>query len=340
MTSHENSDRTADPDSTAARRAAEDLLDQLERQRVLINPSADRVRDVAALAQPRGRKKQGLFLVEGPQGVREALLEHLEAPLLDAVYLTEDAALRHPDVAALVGRALGTRAGGAPAHRKVFVRLVTEEVLAAMSDAQTPQGMLALAHTDTLLGQWHGFRPTAKHPAARLVAAMVRVQDPGNAGTLVRAADAAGADQAVATAGSVDLLNPKTVRSTAGSLFHLPLARFLETTDLVDAARAAGMQVLAADGHGDHDLDDLSDAAAAARAAGDSTDPAAFAAGAVDLRRPTLWLFGNEAQGLDDAEKALADARVAVPVHGRAESLNVGTAATLCLYASARAQRA
>jgi len=118
--------------------------------------------------------------------------------------------------------------------------------------------------------------------------------------------------------------------------------------DLAGALRGAGLAVLAADGYGDTDLDALQDASAARRlagagaGAGSGAEPGAApepAAGVVHLEAPTAWLFGNEAQGLDREELAAADRRVAVPLYGVAESLNVGTAATVCLYASARAQR-
>jgi TrmH family RNA methyltransferase len=283
------------------------------------NPRADRVRDVAGLAGRSARSKRGLFLAEGPQNAREALARHLESPCVDAVYVTEDALGRHPDITALLERVAE--------DRSVFVRLVTREVLAAMSDAVTPQGVVVVCRPlDTDLGTVLAARP-------RLVAVLARVQDPGNAGTVLRAADAAGADAVVLTAGSVDVYNPKTVRSTAGSLFHLPVAVGADLPALLGAARAAGCGVLAADGHGDVDLDRLQDASAARAAGADGADAG------YDLARPTVWLFGNEARGLSEEEKALADHRVAVPVHGRAESLNVGTAATVCLYASARAQR-
>ncbi|MFI7579830.1 TrmH family RNA methyltransferase [Kocuria kalidii] len=283
------------------------------------NPRADRVRDVAGLAGRSARAKRGLFLAEGPQNAREALARHLGSPCVDAVYVTEDALGRHPDIAELLEHVAG--------DRSVFVRLVTREVLAAMSDAVTPQGVVAVCRPlDADLG-------TVLAAGPRLVAVLARVQDPGNAGTVLRAADAAGADAVVLTAGSVDVYNPKTVRSTAGSLFHLPVVVGADLPALLGAARAAGCGVLAADGHGDVDLDRLQDASAA-RAAGADGVGAGY-----DLAGPTVWLFGNEARGLSAEEKALADHRVAVPVHGRAESLNVGTAATVCLYASARAQR-
>lgn len=137
----------------------------------------------------------------------------------------------------------------------------------------------------------------------------------------------AGADAVVLTASSVDVHNPKTVRSTAGSLFHLPVVPGPELPDAVGALRSAGLTVLAAAGSGEHDLDDLLDVVGAAPA------------GVPDLSRPTAWVFGNEAWGLRDEDLALADATVRVPLRGRAESLNLATAATVCLYASGRAHR-
>lgn len=116
---------------------------------------------------------------------------------------------------------------------------------------------------------------------------------------------------------SVDAYNPKTVRASAGSLFHLPIALERDVDAAIGAARAAGVQVLAADGGGEVDL----------HAAGDL------------LARPTAWLFGNEAHGLPAELRDRADHRVRIPIHGRAESLNLSTAAALCLYESARAQR-
>jgi len=153
--------------------------------------------------------------------------------------------------------------------------------------------------------------------APRLVALCADVRDPGNAGTVIRCADAAGADAVVFAGSSGDFYNPKTVRASVGSLFHLPVATEPDPAVAVRAAQAAGLVVLAADGAGEVDLDD--------------------AAGL--LARPTAWLFGNEAWGLPDDLAALADHRVRIPIHGRAESLNLSTAAALCLYASARAQR-
>ncbi len=153
-------------------------------------------------------------------------------------------------------------------------------------------------------------------PDAALVAVCADVRDPGNAGTVIRCADAAGASAVVLTGSSVDPYNGKAVRASAGSLFHVPLALAADPAAVVRQVRASGVQVLAADGAGELDLD------------------AAEHAGL--LRWPTAWLFGNEAWGLPDELAALADHRVAIPIHGRAESLNLATAAAVCLYASAR----
>jgi len=223
------------------------------------------------------------------------------------LYATPDAADRHGAIVA------DAAAAG------ILTRPVTPEVLAAMADTVTPQGVLAVCRlVGVPLSSVIGARP-------RLVAVLARVRDPGNAGTVIRAADAAGAEAVVLTDASVDVHNPKCVRSTAGSLFHLPVVTGVPLATAVAELRAAGLAVYAADGAGRLDLDDLADAAAAGSPDG--------------LAGPTAWVFGNEAWGLPDDDVALADAAVRVPVHGRAESLNLATAATVCLYASARAQR-
>ncbi|WP_423723968.1 TrmH family RNA methyltransferase [Arthrobacter caoxuetaonis] len=288
---------------------------------LMSNPRADRVKEAAKLAGRSARLKTGLFLAEGPQAVREALLAHrhaVEAGLPGVVveaYATEACLQRLPELA---GLAAGTT-----------LRLATDEVLAAMADTVSPQGIVAVCRMQS---------PTLQEvlaTAPKLIAVMCEVRDPGNAGTILRAADSAGADAVILTASSVDIHNPKAVRSTVGSLFHLPVVSGVEFAELADALRQAGITILAADGYGSQDLDALQDESAVRRLApgAETTDTSG-----PRLENQTAWLFGNEAQGLSDAELAAADFRVAVPVYGQAESLNVGTAATVCLYASARAQ--
>lgn len=206
-------------------------------------------------------------------------------------------------------------------------RLATDEVLAAMADTVNPQGIVAVCRfVDVALTDVLKARP-------RLIAVLCQVRDPGNAGTVLRAADSAGADAVVFTTSSVDIYNPKAVRSTAGSLFHLPVVLAADPAELAAACKSRGIGVLAADGYGQLDLDVLQDESARRRLTGRGRESM------YDLAEPTAWFFGNEAQGLSEEELALADHRVAVPVYGAAESLNLGTAATVCLYASARSQR-
>ncbi len=272
------------------------------------NPRADRVRRGHRLARRVGRARAGQFAAEGPQAVREALVAHAAAgDVVAELYLTPAAAERYADEVRLA-RSAGLDPVG-----------VADDVMAAMTDTVSPQGLLAVcAAVDRPLADVLAPRPA-------LVAVLTHVRDPGNAGTVLRAADAAGAGAVVLTEASVDVHNPKCVRSTAGSLFHLPVAQGATLAETAKALRGNGLAVLAADGGGDVDLDELQDDA--------ERDPDAL------LRRPTAWVLGNEAWGLPAEHRALADAVVRVPIHGRAESLNLATAATVCLYASARAQR-
>ncbi|WP_282945394.1 TrmH family RNA methyltransferase [Cellulomonas endometrii] len=290
---------------------------------LLANPHADRVKAVRALAARAGRRRAGRYLVEGPQAVREVV--RWAPHLVVDVYLTQEAADRYAEIVEDAAAA------------RLHLHLGTDEVLTAMSpDAQ---GVLAVADAapgerrpdDTgLVGPLDaGALDAVLATRPSLVAVLARVRDPGNAGTVIRVADAAGADAVVIAGESVEATNPKVVRSTAGSLFHLPVVSGVPVADAVVALRAAGLAVLAADGSGDLDLDDLQDAAA--RDAGTGA--------AADLRAPTAWLFGNEAWGLPSEDRDRADAVVRVPLRGRAESLNLGTAAAVCLYASSRAHR-
>lgn len=276
---------------------------------ILDNPDSARVARVAGLARRHARDKYERFLVEGPRGVGEAV-RHAAAHVHD-LYLTPEAADRHADILARA------RAAG------LYTHTVTPRVMAAMSaDAQ---GVLAVVATTALAaglqpqedGAEAGEGLAERLTGARLVAVLAEAQDPGNAGTIIRTADAAGADAVVLLRGSVEVTAPKVVRATAGSLFHLPVVTGVELEEGLTALRQAGLGLLAADARGDTDL---------------------FTADDV-LTAPTAWLLGNEARGLGTRVLQEADAVVRVPVFGHAESLNVASAAAVCLYASARAQR-
>ena len=287
------------------------------------DPRTDAVRALARLRERGHRQRTGLFLAEGPPSVSEALADAAAGAsgattrrgAVREVLITPDAARRHADLL-VAADAVGVR-----------VRLASERVLAAVCDTTTPQGVVAVcAARDVPLE--HALRPVVDGGPA-LVAVLVGSSDPGNAGTVVRSADAAGAGAVVLTAGSVDAHGPRCVRAAAGSTFHLDVVQGPPLEAVVQRARASGLAVLAADGGQGVDaldLDDLLDAAE--RGAADAR-----------LAGPVAWLFGHEARGLEPAQRALADAVVRVPLHGRAESLNLASAATVCLYASARAQR-
>jgi TrmH family RNA methyltransferase len=240
------------------------------------------------LHRRRDRDETGRFLAEGPQAVREAL----KAGAVAELFATADAVRRHPELAA-----------GAT--------LVDDAAMQALADTVAPQGLVAVCRQRDI--------PLAAALAARsggslLVAVCVDIRDPGNAGTVLRTADAAGAAVVVFAGDSVDPYNGKAVRASAGSLFHVDVVRARDTAAALGALRAAGVQVLAADGYGDTDLFDLD-----------------------TLERPTAWLFGSEAHGLP--RDLAADRRVRVPLFGGAESLNLAAAAAVCLYSSAKAMR-
>jgi TrmH family RNA methyltransferase len=258
-----------------------------------------RVTAVRRLAKRSFRARERRFLAEGPQAVREAVVT---PGVLRELYVTAEACTRYADLVA------AAEAAGAP------VQLASGEVVASICETVTPQGIVGVcAFVDRPLGEVMAARPA-------LVAVLASVRDPGNAGTVLRAADAAGAEAVVFTDASVEVYNGKCVRASAGSLFHLPVVVGVPAGAAVEAMRAAGMRVLAADGAGARDLDDE------------------LSSGV--LGQPTGWIFGNEAWGLPEETRSLADEVVRVPIYGRAESLNLATAAALCLYSSARAQRA
>jgi TrmH family RNA methyltransferase len=257
-----------------------------------------RIRAARQLGKRALRERARAFLAEGPQAVGEALASRAG---LTELYLTAEGSSRYPELAEQA------RQRGADVH------LVSGEVMASLAQTITPQGVLGVCgFVDVALAELTGAAP-------RLAVVLAQVRDPGNAGTVLRTADAAGADGVVFSRASVDPYNGKCVRASAGSLFHLPVVTGVTAAEAAAALRAAGLRILAADGSGSRSLDELAETG--------------------QLARPTAWMFGNEAWGLPDDLLALADETVAVPIYGRAESLNLAAAAAVCLYGSARAQR-
>jgi RNA methyltransferase, TrmH family len=255
-----------------------------------------RVVSAVKLLRSAGRRKTGEFLVEGANSIEAAL----DGGHVRELFYTADTSDR---AAALIERA---------AVSSVRVALVDDRAARALGDTVTPPGLVAVCRLiDVPIGAALAGDP-------RLVALPVEIAEPGNAGTLIRVADAVGADAVVLAGDTVDPHNGKCVRSSAGSLFHLPIARERDVHAALDAAKAAGLQLLATAADGEVDLDRADDV----------------------LARPTAWLFGNEAHGLPADVLARADHRVRIPIHGRAESLNLAAAAAICLYSSARVHRA
>ena len=246
-----------------------------------------RVKEARKLSRRSVRAERRLFLADGPNAVTEALAV---PDCVVEVFATSAATERY---------------AGLAASASVWT-VVEDRAIAGLSGSVTPAGLVAVCR----------FLDAALPVEARLLALCAEVRDPGNAGTVIRCADAAGADGVVLIGDSVDPYNPKTVRASAGSLFHLPVTQAPDPFAAVRAAQEAGLQVLAADGGGEVDLHEAGDL----------------------LSAPTAWLFGNEAHGLPADLAAVADHRVRIPIRGRAESLNLSTAAALCLYESARVQ--
>lgn len=259
----------------------------------LTNARSERVRSVAALSRRSVRSRRGLFLAEGPQAAQAAVTHRPD--VVEALYVEAGEEGRPGDIAR------AARAAGIP------VTGVSASVLVAMSDATRPQGPIAVCrHLEVPLEEVLGRRP-------QLLCVVAHVRDPGNAGTVLRGADACGADAVIVTDASVDVYNPKVVRSTAGSLFHVPVVLGEAILPLLARLRAAGLTTYAADGAGERTLDD------------------------VDLSAPHAWVLGNEAWGLPASTRQACNDVVRIPIRGRAESLNLAMAATVCLYASGSA---
>lgn len=248
----------------------------------------------AKLHRPSVRRAEGLFLVEGANSVTAAL----DSGRAAVVLVRADDAERHHEVVS------------AAAERGIDVQRLSERAVAKLSEATTPPGVFAVCELlDADLTEVLAAEP-------RLLAVAVEAREPGNAGTIIRCADAMGADAVVLLGDSVDPHNSKCVRSSAGSVFHLPIVRERSITDGLNRIRAAGITALATAADGELSLDDADDV----------------------LARPTAWLLGNEAHGLADEVLAAADHRVSIPIRGSAESLNIAAAAAICLYESARIQ--
>lgn len=252
-----------------------------------------RIVNAAKLHRAAARKKAGQFIIEGENAVDAAV----STGAATDVFVTAAAAERFAHIVTAAG------------YMDVYVHPITDKAAKHLSDTATTTGLFALCKPVT----WSAGKILAGKP--RLVSVPVLTSEPGNAGTLIRTSDAMGADGVIFAGDTVDPQGCKAARASAGSLFHIPVAREPNIKDVLGQLRKAGLQILATAADGEVDLADA------------------------DLSKPTAWLFGNEAHGLGDLQQE-ADARVRIPILGRAESLNLATAASICLYESAKALNA
>lgn len=252
-----------------------------------------RIVNAAKLLKTAQRKKTHQFLAEGENSVEAAIATGAATDL----FVTEQAAEKFEEIVRTAG------------YMNVYTHPITDRAAKSLSDTVTTTGIFALCN-DVL---WTVGK--AVNSRSRLVSVPVETREPGNAGTLIRVADAVGADAVVFAGETVDPQGPKVVRSSAGSLFHVPVARNVNIDDVLGQLRSQGLQILATAADGEVDLDDAGEL----------------------LSRPTAWLFGNEAHGLGEELLDKADHRVRIPIRGRAESLNLATAASICLYESSKA---
>ncbi len=250
--------------------------------------------DAVRLKKRAMREHDRRFLVEGARGVLEALRDPEE---VRSLFVRDTGDERVGRVAAVA------REAGIPVHA------VSEPVMGHLTSTVTPQGIVAVcSFVDVPL--------SALRHADGCVAVLAEVRDPGNAGTILRSADAAGSAGVVFSRSSVDVYNPKAVRASAGSLFHVPVVRELDLAHVVDGLRATGRRVVGASADGRTAVYDT------------------------DLAGPVAVVFGNEAHGLADDLRSLLDDTIRVPIRGAAESLNLAAAATIVLFEAARQRSA
>lgn len=259
---------------------------------MISSKSNSQVKQAAALTKKAGyRKETGLFVVEGIK-----MFTELPKDRVHGVYVTEKF-LEHPG-----GRDLlkGVRR----------VELVTEEVLKAMSDTQTPQGILALV-------KQYAYRIedilTVPEPAHIII--LETIQDPGNLGTILRAGEGAGITGVIMNRSTADIYNPKTIRSTMGSIYRVPFVYVDDLHGAITLLKNQNIHLYAAHLAGKKDYDEE------------------------DYQGASGFLIGNEANGLKEETAGLADSYIRIPMQGQVESLNAAVASSILMFETARQRR-
>lgn len=262
------------------------------RREKITSTTNQRIKDAVQVRDNRARYKHTAFLIEGPHLVDMALITGAE---IREIFVTEEF-LGNQEHQSLLSQ-LAKTAGD------MFE--ITGQVLRKITDTETPQGIVALVSysplkiEDLSLGE------------KTLLIVIDGIQDPGNLGTIIRTADAAGADAVVLLPGTCDAFMPKAIRATAGSIFNVPIV-YAEQAGLLQVLRRGKVAL-----------------AVTASDAGKSIFES-------DLSGPVAIVFGNEARGVSSLLKKSADLSLGIPIFGKAESLNVATSAAVCLYEAVR----
>ncbi len=246
----------------------------------------------ALLARKKERDRRGLFVVEGVKLFGEAPAERIVQ-----VYLAEGA---RAQLSAQYGEKL----------RSLPCETVSDEVFARMSDTVTPQGILCLVRQYD-----YNIEEMLAEKKQLLFILLEDLQDPGNLGTIFRTAEAAGANGIIMSKGTADIYNPKTIRSTMGSVYRVPFLYAEALGPVMETLRGHGVRIFAAHLSGEADYD------------------------AHDYRQGAAFLIGNEGRGLREETAAAADARIRLPMEGRVESLNAAVASSILLYEAYRQRR-
>ena len=259
-----------------------------------------RIKYIRRLYQKKYRDSEGKFIIEGVRFVEEALNANWP---LEAVFYEPS----------LKGGDRGRRLLENLSHNCAVLVAVEKTLFSELADTASPQGILAVAKKPAQ----PNFDPVGWNENKKDLLMLVDgVQDPGNLGTIIRSADAAGADCVFLLKGTVDPYNTKTLRSTMGSIFHIPISSVVDRTSFLVSLIAAGWNLVVG-------------------------DPAAqtLLSGA-DLTRSTVLVVGNEASGVSEDLHQNASSLVKIPMPGRAESLNAGVAAGIMLYEAVRQRMA
>lgn len=259
------------------------------------SPANKKIKQMESLLLRKHRQKQGLFRVEGVRLAEMAAESGWE--IVFGLY-TQELAKKERG-----GRLLARLRERGPLYE------ISEQLARRVAATDTPQGIFLVMRQPA----WRSME--LQTTGAALYVVLDGVQDPGNAGTIIRTADAIGADGVILTKGSVDIYSDKVVRASMGSIFHLPILQDLEPAELCELVKRKGWQLLAT--------------------ALDDTAQPLFAA---DFRRSSAIVFGNEGNGVS-RELLVAAQKVYIPMYGRAESLNVGVSAAVVLYEAVRQRR-